>query len=701
MCYENWRYMATPIKQNEMWEHGTVSQIPRNSLIMIMAAFAMVILPHIYNISVWIIAASLACVIWRWLIFIGKTSFPSFWMKVALVSISAAAVVISEGITKNLETWAALLVMAFALKLLEMKTRRDAYVVVFLSYFIISVEFIFNNSMSIVAYELFAIGLVTAAMVGMNQFHTRVKPIESIKIASRILAQAIPLMVVVFIIFPRIGPIWAIATPSQKARTGLSSEMTPGDIASLARSDEIVFRAIFNEAPPSSKEMYWRGRVYANFEKGTWSQAIIPKKHRNIPRVYWGHNKNQGWFIPDLNNLEKRSYTILQEPSFDRWLFGLDLAYPRTKSVGVMWDYRITSRAPIQTLFQYKIDTYPNAQLNTWLPEFLRIQTTSIDVEDNPRAVNFAQVIYAQSNSTEEFVNKILDHVRNQPYHYTLEPPILNRSGSIDQFWFDTRQGFCTHYAGAFVYIMRAAGIPARMVGGYQGGEINPLTGHTVVRQYMAHAWAEIWMPDKGWTRVDPTAAVAPSRIQDGLSAALPEDDLSSLSAFTNARISGAMGLGKIMYLMESLEHRWNLFVIGYNSNMQSDFLEKLLGKVTMLKTALVLFAGALLSAAFVAITLLLQKGRKSRHPVIRIFQLFTTRVAKHGLQRNPQETPAQFIEKLGKQCGIQEKEYQPIISMLNNLLYNPSEPFTQAKLKILKKLLQSFHNKLTLQTAN
>ena len=693
--------MVTPTKQSEMWEHGTVSQIPRNSLIMIMAAFAIVVLPHFYNISVWIIAAGVACVIWRWLIFIGKTDFPSFWMKVALVSVSAGAVVISEGITKNLETWAALLVMAFALKLLEMKTQRDAYVVVFLAYFTISVEFIFNNSMGIVAYELLAITLVTAAMVGMNQFHTRVKPVESIKIASRILAQAIPLMLVIFIIFPRIGPIWAIATPNQKARTGLSSEMTPGDIASLARSDEIVFRAIFEDEPPASNEMYWRGRVYTNFENGTWSEAKIPKKHNTIPRVYFiGQNKRYAWFIPDLSNLEKHSYTVLQEPSYDNWLFGLDMAYAQTTSVGMMWDYRLISRVPVQTIFQYKIDTYPDAILNTWLPEFLRLQTTYIDTEDNPRSVTFAKEIYAKSNSTEEFVNNILDHIRNQPYHYTLEPPTLTRNNSIDQFWFDTRQGFCTHYAGAFVYLMRAAGIPARMVGGYQGGEVNPLTGHTVIRQYMAHAWVEIWLPNKGWTRVDPTAAVAPSRIENGLSAALPEDDLSSLSAFTNARINGVLGVGKIMYLMESLEHRWNLFVIGYNSNMQSDFLERVLGKITILKISLVLFCGALLSAAFVALTLLLQRGKKSSHPVIKVFQTFTSRAQRHGYRRNPQETPAQFIEKLSKERGIDKKDYQPVIDILNSLLYNPSEPSTKAKLQNLKVLLQALQNKLALQTA-
>ncbi len=690
--------MATHTNHQNSWDHGIVSQIPRKSLIMIMTAQAMVVLPHVAQISVWIIGLGLFCAWWRWMIFLGRRKFPSFWIRAALVSSSAAGVIISEGITKNLETWTALLIVAFALKLLEMKTQRDAYVVIFIAYFVISVEFIFNHSMQIVAYEFCALILVTAAMVGMNQFHTRVRPRESIKIAFKILAQAMPLMIVFFILFPRIGPIWSIANPNQKARTGLSSEMTPGDIASLARSDEIVFRAIFKDTPPPNSELYWRGRVYANFENGTWSSADIPRKHRNIPRVDWVRNKNVSWFVPDVTGVDKISYSVLLEPTYDQWLFGIDLALSQTQSTGLMWDYRLINKLPVQSLLRYEVDTYPKATLNSWLPEFLMLQTTYVDAEDNPRTVNFSRNLYKESTDIEEFVEKILNHIRKQPYHYTLEPPTLNRTSSIDQFWFDTRSGFCAHYAGAFVYMMRAAGIPARMVGGYQGGEINPVTGHMVVRQYMAHAWTEIWLPNKGWQRIDPTAAVAPSRIEDGLNAALQESDLSSLSAFTNVRLSGVLGLQKMMFLLESLEYRWNLFVIGYDTELQSDFLQKLLGKITVAKIALVLFTGALLSVAFVAISLFWPRRRSNSHPVIKTFQAFTNRLRKLGLKRNPQETPAQFIEKIGTQRGLDEKDYQPTIKMLNELLYNPSEKYTKEKLKLLKYNLQMLQFKLASQ---
>ena len=194
--------MATHTKHKETWDHGMVTQIPRNSLIMLMTAQAIVVLPHAAQVSLWVIGVGLFCAWWRWMIFLGRRNFPSIWIKAALVFCGVAGVIITEGITKNLETWAALLVIAFALKLLEMKTRRDAYAIVFIAYFVISIEFIFNHSMGIVAYEFCALILVTAAMVGMNQFHTRVKPFESMKIAAKILVQAVPLMVVFFVFIP-------------------------------------------------------------------------------------------------------------------------------------------------------------------------------------------------------------------------------------------------------------------------------------------------------------------------------------------------------------------------------------------------------------------------------------------------------------------------------------------------------------------
>ena len=690
--------MSTSSKQNKKWQHGVAAQIPRNSLLMLMAAFSIVTIPHIAQVSPWIIGAGLFCVWWRWRIFIGRSNFLSIWMKALLVVICGTAVVLSEGVTQNLETWAALLIMSFSLKLLETKTQRDAYVVVFIAYFVIAIEFIFNHSIGIVIYELCALILVTAATIGMNQFHTRVEIFKSVKIASKILAQAIPLMIVLFVIFPRIGPIWSISSPNQQARSGLSSEMTPGDIAKLSLSNEIAFRAIFKDTPPATSDLYWRGRVYTNFKNGTWSETDIPAKFSNINKIDWNNNPETAWFIPEINHetADTIAYSILLEPTYNRWLVGMDLAIPQTSSMGTTWDYKLINRLPVQSLLKYEVNTYPNVTLNTWLPEFLRNLTTKIDDNDNPQTILFAKKLYAESKNPEDFVEKIQENIRNQPFHYTLEPPKLEKENSIDQFWFETRQGFCTHYAGATVYMLRAAGIPARMVGGYQGGEINPITKHVVVRQYLAHAWVEYWIPKKGWQRIDPTAAVAPSRIHDGLSAALPENDLNSLSIFSNARINRMPTLQKIMFLFESIEHRWNLFIIGYNSELQINLLEKLLGKVTAFKIVIVLLAGAFLSTIFVAISLFLSGRGKKTHPVVKVFQHFSKRMAKLGVIRKPHESPALFVESACKKRNLDKQIYQPTVTMLNNLLYNPDASYTEETLNILKNHLQALQLKLS-----
>ena len=685
--------MATHIKNN--WDHGTVTQIPRNSLIMLMASQVMVILPHAAQISIWIIGVGLFCSWWRWMIFLGRKAFPSIWLRLALVFSSVAGVLISEGITKNIETWAALLIVAFALKLLEMKTRRDAYVVIFIAYFVISVEFIFNHSMGIVLYEFLALVLTTAAMVGMNQFHTRVNPKQSIKIASQILLQAIPLMVVVFILFPRISPIWSIASPNQQARTGLSSEMTPGDVAKLARSDEIVFRAIFDDEIPNHKELYWRGRVYSNFKLGTWTEEIVPKNKYDISKIEWVNSEHKKWFTPQTNKLSKISYSVLLEPTYDRWLFGLDVATPKTPSTGLLWNYRLVSKKTIQSLFQYEVDSFPDANMNSSLPKFLRQQTLAIDKRDNPKTIKFAQKLYKQSTNSEDYVNKVLAHIRKEKYYYTLEPPTLARNNSIDEFWFDTRAGFCTHYAGAFVYMMRAAGIPARMVGGYQGGEVNPVTGHIVVRQYQAHAWAEIWLPNKGWQRFDPTAAVAPIRISNGLTAALSENEVSTLSAFTNIRLNKSLGLQKIMFLLESFEHRWNLFVIGYGTSMQTDFLEKIFGKITVAKVALALLLAAILSVTLVSLTLLSNYSKKTTHPIIKILHTFFQKISKQGWSRKKHESAKQFITRIATEKSLSEKDYAPTIELIEKLLYNPCTNSKNKELKAVKSSLQNLQKKI------
>ena len=683
-------------KINRQDLHGVQQQIPRNSLILIMLAQAAVVIPHVNQLAFWIIALGLACAVWRWMIFRDRWHFPPWWLKGLLALGGGAAILFTEGIQHNLNVWTSFLIVAFALKLIETKTRRDAYAVIFLACFVIATEFIYQQTILISLYQTAALVVVVAAMVGMNQFHADINIVSAIKTAGKLLAQAIPLMLVLFLFFPRVTPFWSVPT-ANTGRTGLSSAMTPGDIAQLTRSDEIAFRAVFKGAPPPPQALYWRGLVFSNYLDGTWSVGSFPYGQRTLKRIDWADDDLISPFRPNVDGLQKFSYQILQEPTGKIWQFGIDLAIPRDGNNGLTWDFRLISKKPMTTLTRYSIDSYPGAVLDRSLPSWSFERETRLPLRDNPRIVAWAKNLYesiytkernAKAASDRAFIEKVLQEIRERNFRYTLRPPILSRSNSIDQFWFDTQAGFCMHYAGALTYMLRAIGIPARIVGGYQGGEINPVTGHVIVRQYLAHAWVEAWIPGEGWQRFDPTAAIAPERIEQGLDAALTQDDRDTLSVFTNARLGRMLLAARMMYLFESIEHRWNMFVVGYDAKRQLNTLQKILGDVTPFKMILVLFIGGGLSFALAGVSILLLHRKKPVHPVIKLFHQFSDDLIRKGLERKPHESPMQFIIRICKLKNVNAVQYKSVVQRLQTILYDPRLSPDKAQLNSLKKEL-------------
>ncbi len=676
-------------------------QIPRNALALLMIAQAMVVLPHSQQLSPWIMAVCVVCGIWRWMVFQGRWDYPRRWLKAMLVLGSVAAVALSGSSAFSLETATSLLILAFALKLVEMKGRRDAYLVMYLGYFIIATEFLFSQSISMAAYELVAAVVVTASMVGMNQMHARVRPMGSFKLASALILQALPLMLVLFLFFPRIAPLWSIPLPGG-AKTGISDRVTPGDIAKLSQSQEIAFRVEFESQIPAPSQLYWRGLVYSNFENGSWTQASPPPGQRQSilrtsSQISWGTRVPE--FLPELENarteatvsggVKPLAYEILLQPTQSSWLFGLQVptitesveAGSQSNNIGLTRDFRLMSREPVSALMRYKVHSYSELVPDRELPDWIRTRETRLPLEDNPRTVQFAQGLFAESNSVEDFARRIMLQIGTGAYRYTLAPPGLPRSNSIDAFWFETQAGFCSHYAGAFVYMMRAAGIPARMVGGYQGGDLNPVGQFLVVRQMDAHAWTEVWIKGRGWVRYDPTNAVAPERIERGLDAALSSEDLGMFSVLTNARLSNFAGMADLIYMFDSVGHRWNLWVVGYDPNVQAAYLKKILGNVTPGKIAIVLLIGVALSMALVVIALFWRRRKVRLHPVLRIFLKFSKGVERFGFVRQSNESPAQFVARI-------DARRSSLIEQLDQLLYN-SRNVSSTQLALLRKRLR------------
>ena len=503
---------------------GIAYQIPRNNLALLMVAQVVVILPLAAHISLWIVGAALFCGVWRTQVYLGRGGYPANWVKAVLVGAASFGVALTGLRLFSLEAATSLLVLAFALKLVEMKSRRDAYVVIFLSYFLIATAFLFDQSMTIAAYELIASVVVTAATVGMNQLQTRVRPGASLWTAAGLVFQALPLTLVLFLLFPRVEPLWNVPIPSG-ATTGLSERLTPGDVGSLSQSDELAFRAIFDGSAPAPRDLYWRGLVYSKYEDGTWSVLNDPRRIEALSST-----------SPGI------AYQVFTEPSLSKWLFALDTAVTFGSRIEQTRDYRLVNAEPIMSVLRYRVVSHPDFVMDEVLDQRTHARELVLPKGENPRLRAYAADLLARSQSPEEMVERMLSYIRGETYHYTLRPPLFTGDDSIDQFWFDGRRGFCTHYAGAMVFALRSVGIAARMVGGYQGGQVNEITGHVVVRQYQAHSWVEVWFEGLGWTRVDPTAAVAPARVESGLNAALSQVDRASLS-FMSSTLMGDEGI--------------------------------------------------------------------------------------------------------------------------------------------------------------
>ncbi|HEY5644659.1 MAG TPA: transglutaminaseTgpA domain-containing protein [Pseudomonadales bacterium] len=660
---------------------GVAYQIPRNSLALLMAAQVAVVVPYLLQLSPWIVAVGLFCGMWRTNVYLGRWDYPQRWVKAVLVVACLGGVAISGVGAFSLEATASLLIAAFALKLIEMKSRRDAYVVIFLGYFAIATQFLFDQTILVTVYQLVAFMLVTAAMVGMNQRQSSVRPMLSLKLAGVLVLQALPLTLVMFLLFPRMAPLWTVPLPGA-GTVGLADTMRPGDIANLTQSDELAFRAVIDGRVPPPSRLYWRGLVYSDFEAGSWRAA---ERRRAAVEP-----------IAEPGDL---SYEVLLEPTMQTWLFALENSTSDNPGTYRTVDGRLESREPVLSVFRYRAVRHERPAVVEPISEALRLRETAIDPDANPRIQALGRALLAEHETPMAMTRAVLGMIAQHPYRYTLSPPTYQGRDSIDEFWFDGRSGFCAHYAGAYVYLMRAAGIPARLVGGYLGGEVNPISGHVMVRQYDAHAWAEIFDPEIGWRRVDPTAAVAPERVERGLSAALSAEDRATLSMLTAARLGDWDLAAGFLRWADSLEHRWNLWVVGYDSSFQSRVLRELLGRVTPARIGLAVLVGGGLSLGAVALVVFWGRRPVQRHPVEKVFRDFSDKLAGFGYPRRIEESPSAYLRRVAQQVGLAEAQIGGLVAELETLLYNPAVAWGQQELRALRAQLRRLQFRLAFGT--
>lgn len=662
---------------------GAFSSLPREKIdtLFLTATCALIMAPHGNHLPMWIVQLAIGLLLWRsWITFRGER-LPPRWLLLPACLMAIVGVLISHDSMIGRDSGVAMLFLLVAFKLLEMHSRRDAFVVVFLSFFLILMNFFYSQSLLTTLLMGLAVVLVLTVQISC-QYAQHAPPLRvRLRLAGSIVGLALPVMAVLFLLFPRIsGPFWG-ATPASagSGSTGLSQSMAPGNISNLALSSEVAFRVQFQDPIPPQPKLYWRGPVLGHFDGRTWTAlpATGLGSAPSLVRTGSAPTRYQVTMEPSGQN----SIFLLEMPAASPWL-GNGPAL-------VQQDLQLLAREPVSQRLRY--------EAASWLDFEFRGSETRQSLRDwlqlpagyNPRTRELAIELRQATQDPRQLAQRLMQMFREQPFRYTLQPPPLGQH-SVDEFLFNTRAGFCEHYASAFVVLMRAMEIPARVVTGYQGGEVNPLDGYLTVRQSDAHAWAEYYVPQRGWIRIDPTAAVAPARIENGSQAALPAGLLGGLVT-VDAGSRWAQVWLSMRGNWDALNNRWNQWVLDYSAKRQRRLLQSLgLDDPNWRQVVILLMAAMALVLGVVAWALLRQ--RRGGDQVTRIYQRFCQRMASQGMARAPHEGPAAWRARLLSEARVSQEKlraFSEFLQLLETLRYAPpSAARDQGGLPRLKKLL-------------
>jgi transglutaminase-like putative cysteine protease len=621
--------------------------------------------------------------VWRVLVYRGRWSFPGRWVKVALILSAFVGIFVSYGSLLGLEPTVALLLTASALKLIELARRKDAYVLLFLGYFVCITAFLFSQDLLIVVYSFFSVTLITTALVALHQPGEHEFNRGTIRHAGVMLLQALPLMVVLFFLFPRFDPLWTVPIKSHSARTGVSDFMKPGDISRLGRSDEVAFRVEFEGEIPPASQLYWRGLVFSKLrEDGAWTRLT----YYNVPATERRQRE------PETSG-EPLLYSIIMEPSQQNWLYSL--RYARSDSPRILHsnDFSLYSPVQIEDEMMYSARSWPEAVLEPQLSDWRRRTELSLPPGQNPRTRQLAREMMETVDGPSEFVTEVLSLFNAQPFVYTLQPPALPGDNAMDRFMFETRRGFCEHYANAFVVMMRAAGVPARVIAGYQGGEINPVNRTVIVHQFDAHAWAEVWLEGQGWVRVDPTGSVSPARIELGLEEAMAEEgSFLKDSPLSLLRFRSVAWLNLLRYRYDALTYRWQAWVVAFDSERQLRLLQDVFGELSASKFAAALIGTWVLVLAPVAVSLLYRRRTHPMKAMDKYYLGFCKRLGDLELGRAPGETPGEYAQRVESAAPELAGQVREITGIYNELAYAEGGPEAREELLLrLRRAVRTF----------
>ena len=626
---------------------NTSINLSQQQLYWLLASLGLILAIHAPNLPIWVTAVSALFMAWRFAAIRAPALMPNRWLLVMLSLLTGFGILLnfhSFGRDASLS----LLVLMTVLKLLETRKLRDYMLTVMLAYFLIGNMFLFNQSMLTFGLSIPPLILLTATLINISLKTPQNWQFLS-KLSAKLLLQAVPVMLILFVLFPRIpGPLWGIPQDAYSGMSGLGDNLKFGNISNLTKNSSVAFRVQFKDKIPPNNQLYWRGPVLWHQNNNEW---LMPSKSIGLQQEKLSV---QG---------ESIDYTITLEPHNRTWLLMLDMPTQVPNIATLTHDHIAMSAEPVRTRIRYQASSHSQYQLGMELSDREHILSTQLTVDENPRTFQLAESW--KNLSPEQKINKALQMYREQNFIYTLRPP-LYRDNPIDDFLFNSKKGFCEHYAASFVYLMRAAGLPARIVTGYQGGELNPNGNYLIIRQSDAHAWAEVWLANKGWVRIDPTAAVSPARVEQGIGEALRDNDALPFLARRDFPL-----LRKAFLNFDSINNGWNQWVLGYDDKKQLDFLNKLSGKKLGLSDLVFWMMGLITLVMLITSYFLLKQAKAKLSPAQQLYQRYLKKLKRADLQPSTGEAALDFASRISAQLPQHQQLILQIATRYNALQYS------------------------------
>ena len=547
-----------------------LASLPRDArdALFLLLVIGWVLLPHVAHLPWWCTLLAAGVLLWRGTLAVQNKPLPGrFWL-VALLAFTLAATWLTHRTLLGRDAGVTLIVVLLALKTLELRARRDAFVVFFLSFFTMLTNFFFSQSLPVAAAMLVGLlGLLTA-LVNAHMPVGRPPLAQAARTAGWMALLGAPIMATLFLLFPRLAPLWGIPGDAMTGRSGLSSQMQVGNLAALALDDSIAMRVKFEGPPPPHSELYFRGPVFTDFDGREW-RPLLPRLATRFPPPRLTDPRLVGYGTPVR-------YELTLEPNNRPWLLTLDAAVQPPRAPGLVTamtsDLQWISSQPVVDLLRYRAESYTTFRHGPQSRQAVLPEYTQLPTGFNPRTIALAAELQREhpGAGSQALVRAALERLRTGGYSYTLEPGVYGQH-TADEFWFDRKEGFCEHIASAFAVLLRAMDIPVRIVTGYQGGQVNGVDGYWTVRQSDAHAWTEVFFEGRGWVRVDPTAAVAPGRTGTFARLAAPRGVLGTAMDTVDPKLGESLRAA-----WEALNNGWNQWILNYTQSRQLNLLKDL-----------------------------------------------------------------------------------------------------------------------------